>query len=161
MIFHWIYSNYHTTLNELNFTKALYLNSKLNNFFFSNLTFVIFKKLLKTTKLFQTTQLYLSFKYWVVKYLLKSKTTLPTKSSQLALHNKLHLNQYYTPILLTNISLLNKFYRKFIFNTLLFSLHFWPSLNKTKLFTTQYLIVTGNIKLFMYYNNYFFKIFHI
>lgn len=161
LLFHLIYINYSNTLNKLNFIKSLYYKPQLNNFFFDNLTFVVVKKLLKTKKFFQTTQLVLSFKFWVTKHLLLLNTKIISPLKQLQLTKKLYLNQYHSPLVLTNISLLNKVYRKFLFNTLLFVTYWWPNFNKTKLLTTQFLIPTSNLKLFIYYNNYFFKIFNI
>ena len=161
VIFHLMYNNYFNSFNRLHFLKSFYFNQTFNQFFFQNLTFVVFTKLLKSTNFFQTTQLHLSFKYWLVKLLLKLEHVVANPLPQLLLKNKSYLNQYHTPLTLTNISLLNKVYRKFFLNSLLFLVYFWPNVNQTKLFTSQFIIPTGNLSLFIYYNNYFFKIFKI
>ena len=161
IIFHLLHNNYFNSFNKLHFLKSLYFNQTFNRFFFQNLTFVIFTKLLKGTNFFQTTQLHLSFKYWIVKLLLRLEHLVTNPLPQLMFKNKFFLNQYYVPLTLTNISLLNKVYRKFFFNSLLFLVYFWPNLNKVRLFSTQFIIPTPNLSLFMYYNNYFFKMFKI
>ena len=160
-IFHLLYVNYSHSFNKLNIIKSLYFKPQINSFFFDNFTFVITNKLLKTKKTFKTNQLYLSFKYWATKHLLQLKTNVSTTLKQLIFKDKYYLNQYYTPLVTTNISLLNKVYRKFLFTTLLFVTYFWPNFNKTKLLTTQFLFPTTNLKLFIYYNNYFFKVFNV
>ena len=119
-----MYNNYFNSFNRLHFLKSFYFNQTFNQFFFQNLTFVVFTKLLKSTNFFQTTQLHLSFKYWLVKLLLKLEHVVANPVPQLLLKNKSYLNQYHTPLALTNISLLNKVYRKLLLNSLFWAITF-------------------------------------
>lgn len=161
LIFHFIHNQSYVILYNLFSLKSFYLNEYFLNLFFSNLSFVCLKKIIKPVKSFWTTNFPMSLRYWFIKLLLSSEKYLIKRVKQLNLHSSLQLNQYYLEVHLSNISLKQKYYRRFLMTILIFMLSPWLKFNKSFLLPAQFYPAKHDWKLFIFYKLYFFKIFNI
>lgn len=75
--------------------------------------------------------------------------------------DELFFNQYYTPVVVSNVSLHNKYYRTVMmrfFQLLITNWQYWP---RTYNIAFQFLLVNKNFHLVKYYNFYFFKMYNL
>jgi hypothetical protein len=166
----WVFRNINlmVTLMKKNantlFKTFLYRNSReflleIFQLFFNPGLHKIFKCLVSRWRPLLGTNYTQSLEYWTFKVGISSIEDNAQSNSLLKTNNKLFFNQYFTNIVLSNISLHNKYYRTVLVKFLQLLLVNWQLWKKTYNVSFQYVIVNKNYHLIRCYNKYFFKMY--
>lgn len=146
------------------FKTFLYRNSReflleIFQLFFNPGLHKIFKSLVSRWRPLLGTNYTQSLEYWTFKVGISSIEDEVQNYSLLKTNDKLFFNQYFTNVVLSNISLHNKYYRTVLIKFLQLLLVNWQLWKKTYNVSFQYVIVNKNYHLIRCYNKYFFKMY--
>ena len=119
-----------------------------------------FKNLTIIKKVFWRYNLVLSLKYWVFTRALGLPEGLIYTQTQLRLKNRLHLNFYYAPALVSNVGFKGQVYRLTLITLLHFTLLRWPKLNKNFIFTMNFFYTQNLFYLCTFFNTRTFKVYY-
>lgn len=133
--------------------------SLLNIFFLDGFN-KIFRNLMARWKPLLGTNYTKSLEYWTFKV-----GSLFCDSAYISVYptpitNNWFFNQYHTNVVLSNISLHNKYYRVVLIKFLLLLVNSWQLWKKTHNISWKFLIINKNFHLIRYYNYYYFKMYN-
>jgi hypothetical protein len=124
----------------------------------------IFSKIIQKWKFFHTININRSLEYWIFKsgsLFFSSHETYPLSKALCFNEDQHFLNQYYTPYLLSNISLHKKPFRITLFKHLAHILLLWQSWNRHHQPTFRFLLGSQDFYLLYFFNMYIFKVYHL
>ena len=129
--------------------------------FFNAGLYKIFKRLLYKWKPLLGSNYTQSLEYWTFKLGIASLEHETTSVSLLPANKTHFFNQYFTSVVVSNISLHNKYYRTVLMKFLQLLLVNWQLWKKTYQISFQYIIINRNFHLMRCYNKYFFKMYNL
>lgn len=141
-------------------TSNSFIIESLHVFFNAGL-YKIFKRLLYKWKPLLGSNYTQSLEYWTFKLGIASLEHETTSVSLLPANKTYFFNQYFTSVVVSNISLHNKYYRTVLMKFLQLLLVNWQLWKKTYQISFQYIIINRNFHLMRCYNKYFFKMYNL
>ena len=147
------------------FKAFLYRNSReflfeIFHLFYNAGLYRIFKRLVGRWRALLGSNYTHSLEYWTFQIGLVSIDDRVTNSYLLPTNEKLFFNQYFTNVVMSNISLHNKYYRTVLVKFLQILLVNWQLWKKTYNISFQYIIINRNYHLLRCYNKYYFKVYN-
>ena len=143
----------------------LYRNSQdfifeLFHLFYNAGLYRIFKRLVGRWQALLGSNYTQSLEYWTFQLGIASVDDEVLNPFLLPTSNSLLYNQYFTPVVMSNISLHNKYYRNVLMKFLQLLLVNWQLWKKTYNISFQYIILNKNYYLLRCYNKYYFKVYN-
>lgn len=147
------------------FSTFLFKNSRafifdLFNLFYNAGLYRVFKRLVGRWRALLGSNYTQSLEYWTFQIGLLSIDDRVENSYLLPTNHKLFFNQYFTNVVVSNISLHNKYYRTVLIKFLQILLVNWQLWKKTYNISFQYVILNRNYYLLRCYNKYYFKVYN-
>lgn len=172
VVLSWAFRNIHfvvafmkKNVNTL-FKTLIYRNSQnflLEAFqiFFSPGLYKVFKRLMYRWRPLLGSNYTQSLEYWTFKLGVSSVEHDIQNFALLPTNKTYFFNQYFTSVVMSNISLHNKYYRTVLIKFMQLLLVNWQLWKKTYNISFQYVIINRNYHLMRCYNKYFFKMYNL
>lgn len=122
--------------------------------------YYIFKNLLSKWKPLLGTNYTKSLEYWTCKVGSSFCSQDCLVLNPVTVTNIWFYNQYHYNVVLSNISLHNKYYRTVLIKFILLLINSWQLWKKTYNISWKFLIINKNFHLIKYYNYYYFKMYN-
>lgn len=160
LILTFLVRNWTHGFSNLNYLTNVQMLFTLNLLFFNNSFYQIYKTLLTKWNQFWVTNYVKSLQYWTLigSHRLISKQSIRTEL--LVLHEDLFFNQYFTNVVVSNISLHNKYYRNVLLKFILLLVSPWQLWNRHYNISLKFMLISKNFHLIRFYNSYFFKMYN-
>ena len=160
LILTFIIKNWNLLINNISYLNNIQSLQQLNRFFFNTGFYKLFKTLLIKWNPLLTTNYIKSLQYWTLKFnnILLDKQT--NSVSLLTVENEFFYNQYFNNVVISNISLHNKYYRTVILKFITLLTLNWQLWNRNYNISFKFMLITKNFHLIRFYNTYFFKMYN-
>lgn len=132
----------------------------LFNIFFCDGFYKIFRNLIGKWKPLLGTNYTKSLEYWTFKAGSAFCDNEPLSIMPTPITDQWFFNQYHSSVVLSNISLHNKYYRTVLIKFMLLLLNNWQLWKKTHNISWKFLIINKNFHIIRYYNYYYFKMYN-
>lgn len=144
-------------INSLYSHKTLYA---LNKFFFHTGFYKLYKSFLNKWNPILTTNYTKSLQYWTLKYNneILEKNVISTNLIKVA--DVFLYNQYFHNMVVSNISLHNKYYRATLMKFIYLLTSNWQLWNRNYNISFKFSLISKNFHLIRFYNTYFFKMYN-
>ena len=155
-----IVKNWNILLYNVNYLHNSTTLFALNKFFFNTGFYKLYKSFLVKWNPVLTTNYTKSLQYWTLVYNNEFLEKQHISTTLIKIENTFFYNQYFNNIVVSNISLHNKYYRATMIKFIYLITSNWQLWNRNYNISFKFGLIPKNFHLIRFYNTYFFKMYN-